>query len=394
MPAQSGLWASRACYPTELQRHRRAVRPMGEVPLANLCNRLVVTSTPGVTPSPSLGLSPSCPPRLSSRFSLGGSPAIRPWSSSATLDCHCWRLQPWVGHAVGAAPAGCCPTITLCRDARCPTLGSSGRCRPCSRPMIRLADAPCRCPQPVPGIPSRAARARARVPASQPKDADLQAQGAFHQQVPPSTPGLAPERRPHGPPLVPRLCHRGPSFRHAFTPPPRGTLDPRASRLFAGAPGPHAACQLLQWSVPRAHQRAARSPASAVASHVPPGDAAPCGAPSAGLPQVRGRLAFPPRRPPLRRPLAAVDLPQPDRPEHLLSRVRVAPRLEELHGSTALRCGPRFRTNPPGAPRSRSAHLVGPLPAPPRERKARTAAPEVPSTKETPPSRSRAVSPV
>jgi hypothetical protein len=53
-------------------------------------------------------------------------------------------------------------------------------------------------------------------------------------------------------------------------------------------------------------------------------------------------------------------------------------------GSTALRCGPRFRTNPPGAPRLRSAHLVGPLSAPPRERKARTAAPEVPSTKETP----------
>jgi hypothetical protein len=164
--------------------------------------------------------------------------------------------------------------------------------------------------------------------------------------------------------------------------PTRGALDPSACRLFAGAPRPHAACQLLQWSVPRAHQRAARSLTWAVASHDPPDDAASFEAPSAGLSQARGRLAFQPRRPPPRRPLAAVDLPQPDRPEHPLSRVRVDLRLEEQRRSTALRCGPRYRTNPPGAPRLRSAHLVGPLPAFPRERRARAAAPEVPSTRE------------
>jgi hypothetical protein len=77
-----------------------------------------------------------------------------------------------------------------------------------------------------------------------------------------------------------------------FHAPTRGALDPRAYRLFAGAPRPHAACQLLQWSVPRARQRAVRSPALAVASHVPPGDGAPCGASSAGLSQVRGHLAL------------------------------------------------------------------------------------------------------
>jgi hypothetical protein len=147
---------------------------------------------------------------------------------------------------------------------------------------------------------------------------------------------------------------------------------------------PHAACQLLQCSVPRAHQRAVRSLTSTAASHGPPEDSTPFGASSAGFSQARGRLAFQPRRPPPRRPLAAVDLPQPDRPEHLLSRVRVDPRLEEQRSSTALRCGPRYRTNPPGAPRLRSAHLVGPPPAFPRERRTRAAAPEVPSTKQPP----------
>lgn len=259
--------------------------------------------------------------------------------------------------------------------------------------MIRLADAPCRYPQPLPGIPSSSARARAHFRASQPKGASPQARSAFHQQVPPSTPELAPERRPHGPPLVPWLCHQGPSFRHAFTPPPRGALDPKAYRLFAGAIRPHAACQLLQWSVPRAHQRAVRPPVWPVASHVPPDDAAPFGTPSAGLSQARGRLVFQPRRPPPRRPLALVDLPQPDRPEHLLSRTRIERCLEKRRSSTALRCGPRYRTDPPGAPRLRSAHLVGPPPVLPRERRARAAAPEVPSTKQPPLSGSGAAVP-
>jgi hypothetical protein len=190
------------------------------MPLTNLCNRHVVTSTLGVTPFPSFRLSPSCPLRSSSCLRLGGSPAFGPRPSSATLDCHCWRLQPWVGRAVGAAPASCYQAITPEGIRGVPRRDSSGRCRPRSSPMVRLADASCRYPQLVPGIPSSATRARTRFPAPQPKDADLRARGAFHQQVPPSTPGLAPERRPHGPPLVPRLCHRGPSFRHAFTPPP------------------------------------------------------------------------------------------------------------------------------------------------------------------------------
>jgi hypothetical protein len=166
MPALSGLWASGASYPVEPQRHRRAARSTREMLLTNLCNRLVVTSTLGVTPSPSPGLSPSYPPRTSSSFCLGGSPAFCPRPSSATPDCHCWRLRPWVGHAVGTAPASCCQAITPEGMRGVPRRSPSGCCRPASSPMVWPADAPCRCPQPLPGIPSRAARARTRFPAS------------------------------------------------------------------------------------------------------------------------------------------------------------------------------------------------------------------------------------
>jgi len=111
------------------------------------------------------------PPRLSSSLRLGGSPVFRPRPSSATLDCHCWRLQPWIGHAVGAAPASCCRTITPAGMRGVPRCSPSGLCRSASSPMIRPADAPCRYPQPMPGIPSPSARARTHFLASQPRDA-------------------------------------------------------------------------------------------------------------------------------------------------------------------------------------------------------------------------------
>jgi len=131
-------------------------------------------------------------------------------------------LQPWVGRAVGAAPASCYRTVTPEGTRGVPRRNPSGLCRPDSNPMVRLADAPCRYPQPTPGIPSSPARARTRFLAPQPKGTAVRAQGAFHQQVPPPTPELAPERRPHGPPLVPWLRRQRSSFRHAFTPQPEG----------------------------------------------------------------------------------------------------------------------------------------------------------------------------
>jgi len=126
MPARSGLWASRACYPVEPQRHRRAARPTGEIPRTNLCNRLVVTSTLGVTSFPSSGLSPFRPPRSSSCFRLGGSPAFCPRPSSAALVGHFWRPQPWVSRAVGAAPPSCCRTVSPERTRGVPRSGPVG----------------------------------------------------------------------------------------------------------------------------------------------------------------------------------------------------------------------------------------------------------------------------
>jgi hypothetical protein len=51
-------------------------------------------------------------------------------------------------------------------------------------------------------------------------------------------------------------------------------------------------------------------------------------------------LAFQPFRPPPRRPLAAVDLPQPDQPGHLLSRTRVELRLKVQRTPTTVRLRP------------------------------------------------------
>jgi hypothetical protein len=50
--------------------------------------------------------------------------------------------------------------------------------------------------------------------------------------------------------------------------------------------------------------------------------------PPAGFPQVRGLLGISPPRPPPRRPLVAMDLPQPDWPGHPLSRLRARHRLK------------------------------------------------------------------
>jgi hypothetical protein len=65
--------------------------------------------------------------------------------------------------------------------------------------------------------------------------------------------------------------------------------------------------------------------------------AAPCEASPTELPQARGRFGFWPFRPPPRRPLAAVDLPQPDWLEHPLSRSRVRLCLKAQPSQTTVR---------------------------------------------------------
>lgn len=89
--------------------------------------------------------------------------------------------------------------------------------------------------------------------------------------------------------------------------------------------------------------------AGLAANRLPTERLPPCGRRPTELPQVRGRRAFRARRPPPRRPLASADLPQPDQPEHLLSRFRAVPRLEDVEKRRSCGVDP-YRTKTPGLP--------------------------------------------
>lgn len=155
--------------------------------------------------------------------------------------------------------------------------------------VIRIADAPCRIP-----LTCSASRAHLRVPGPasprSTKSAVPQTRGAFHQQVPPSLPD---SRRPATawaatgfPGSSPRT--QLPTCVHVST---LETLDPTAYRLFTGAEGPHAACQLLQQCVPRARHRTVRTPVRTWRATLSPNGDVPFGPPPTELPQVRGHLA-------------------------------------------------------------------------------------------------------
>jgi hypothetical protein len=161
--------------------------------------------------------------------------------------------------AVGAASASCYRITSPEGIVGVPSRGQCGRCQPATTRVIRIADAPCRLL-----LVLSASRDRPQVPGS--------ACSALHQEhdfadpgrLPPASPTASARLSPSidcGPPLCPSAGHREVSFRHVFTPQPDEALDPTAYRLFTGAEGPHAACQLLQQSIPRARQRTVRSPA-------------------------------------------------------------------------------------------------------------------------------------
>lgn len=123
MPAQSGLWASGACYPVEPQRHWRAARSTGEMPLTNLCNRPSCHEYPRSHAIPKLGaltlspaaillvLPPGWEPSLLLEAILGdaglpllASPALgrpRSWSAPPAAT----RPSPQQGCAVSRAAA-------------------------------------------------------------------------------------------------------------------------------------------------------------------------------------------------------------------------------------------------------------------------------------------------
>jgi len=163
------------------------------------------------------------------------------------------------------------------------------RYQPATTWVTRITGAPCRIPPTC-----SASRARPRVPGHacprSTKSAFPQDRGVFHQQVPPSlsdsrrtatawaatgTPGSSPRTQ------LP-TCFYAPTL---------GALDPTAYRLLTGAGGPHAACQLLQRSVPRARHRTARTPVKPWQATFSPNDDVPFEPPPTELPQARGHLA-------------------------------------------------------------------------------------------------------
>lgn len=190
--------------------------------------------------------------------------------------------------AVGAASASCYRITTPRGMNGVPSKRPCERCQPATTWVTRIADAPCRIPPPC-----SASRARQRVPEPasprSTKSAAPQVQGAFRHQVPPS---LSDSRRPPTAWAATGTLGSSPRAQlptcvHA---PTLETLDSTACRLFAGADGPHAACQLLQRSVPRARHRTARTPVKPWQATLSPNGDVPFEPPPTELPQVRGHL--------------------------------------------------------------------------------------------------------
>jgi len=191
--------------------------------------------------------------------------------------------------AVGAASASCYRITTPHGMNGVPSKRPCERYQPTTTCVTRIADAPCRIPPPC-----SASRAYQRVPESasprSTKSAFPQIRGAFRHQVPPS---LSDSRRPPTAWAATGTLGSSPRAQlptcvHA---PTRETLDPTAYRLFTGAEGPHAACQLLQRSVPRARHRTARTPVKTWQATFSPNGNVPFEPSPTELPQVRGHLA-------------------------------------------------------------------------------------------------------
>jgi hypothetical protein len=190
--------------------------------------------------------------------------------------------------AVGAASASCYRITTPRGMNGVPSKRPCERCQPATTWVTRIADAPCRIPPTC-----SASRARQRVPGPastrSTKSAFPQSRDVFHQQVPPS---LSDSRRPATAWAATGVPGSSPKTQlpTCVHDPTLGTLDPTACRLFAGAEGPHAACQLLQRSVPRARHRTARTPVKPWQATFSPNDDVPFEPPPTELPQARGHL--------------------------------------------------------------------------------------------------------
>lgn len=192
----------------------------GETPHSNLCSRSVVTSTRGNMPFPSVGLSPFRPPPPSAPARASGGSLCVAFPVAATLVGHCWLSQPWV-----------VKQLALLRPAAIESPPRRGWM--VSHPVERVdVVGPPRSERSESLTPHVAARSFPRHPkvvyGGQLSLPHPPPRGWFQESEAPSTnrshrcyPALA-VRRLRGPPLVSLVNHQRPSFRHAFTPPPKG----------------------------------------------------------------------------------------------------------------------------------------------------------------------------
>jgi hypothetical protein len=189
------------------------------MPLTSFCNRLVVTRTRRIAPFSSSRLAPLRPPlptqALVHACALSRTRAFRAGAG--------WPL-PASPAPNGDAVRAASPTSNIVisprkavRSARgLPNINSLWLCRPStSRVACSMALLVTLLSSSAEANPSSIARTPSwcrALPLHPSK-----ARSAFHRQVPPlrSSPSLGALLR--GPPLVPRFCHRWPSFRHAFT---------------------------------------------------------------------------------------------------------------------------------------------------------------------------------
>jgi hypothetical protein len=159
MPAQSGLWASGACYPAEPQRHWRAARSTGEMPLTNLCNRPSCHEYPRSHAIPKLGALALLPAAILLVLPPGWEPSLLLEAILGDAGFAIAGISSLGSAAQLVCAASCYQAITPTGMRGVPRRSPSGRCRPASSPMVRPADAPCRYPQLIP-----ASRAEPREP--------------------------------------------------------------------------------------------------------------------------------------------------------------------------------------------------------------------------------------
>jgi hypothetical protein len=217
------------------------------MPVLDLCSRLVVMCTRGISQLSSSRLAPLRPtllaPGLRPCLRTGSSPApstlapdsrrrhLRPRGMTRLAPHHPFRPSP--PHPKGLLGR---PKVSELQLA----WAFSAFCEPGGV----LDDAPCRSALLHRGYPASSDVARTSSTRRAPPRHAFKAQGAFRRQVLTTLPLLALQAGPSGRHWCPGFATDGPAsdmFSRALV----GPLDPSAYRLFAGALAPHAACRLL-----------------------------------------------------------------------------------------------------------------------------------------------------